>query len=141
MTVLIERFAYTPFGTFGRLIYNDARFFTVERPWADNAKSVSCIPEGVYKMEKYNSPNFGNTYAVVGNTVSLFEDARYQRSGILFHVANTMDDLKGCIGLGKSLGWVNNKWAVVSSDKAMKEFFSLNIPHNTSLIIKQYVVI
>ncbi len=137
--ILLERFGYTPFGAFGRLIYGENRYFTIERPWEDNKKSVSCIPEGRYKVVWYNSPTFGRTLAVVGGTVSLQEDSNFQRSAILFHAANTMDDLRGCIGLGRSLGYVGNKWAITSSSNAVKEFLSLGIKDNEDLMIKQYL--
>lgn len=48
MSVTLERFAYSPFGTFGKLIYGDKTFLTVERPWLGNKPYKSCIPEGVY---------------------------------------------------------------------------------------------
>lgn len=138
--IVLERFAYTPFGTFGRLIYNDFRAFSVERPWADNKARESCIPEGKYQVKWYDSPKFGRTLAVVGETVSLFPDNVHARSAILFHKANTMDDLLGCIGLGKSLGYMNAKWAVTSSTLAMQEFLNLGIPDNTTLFVKQFII-
>lgn len=137
--ISLERFAYTPFGTFGRLVYGENRYFTVERPWEDNKKRVSCIPEGRYKVVWYPSPTFGKTLAVLGGTVSLQEDPKSQRSFILFHAANTMDDLMGCIGLGRSLGYINNKWAITSSAQAVKEFLSLGIKDHTDLLITQYI--
>lgn len=137
--ILIERFGYTPFGTFGRLIYGDNRYFTVELPWKNNEKRVSCIPEGRYKVKWYNAPTFGKTLAVVGGTVSLYEDPKFKRSAVLFHKANTMDDLEGCIGLGTSLGYISAKWAVTNSSVATKEFLGLNIPDDTDLLIKQYL--
>lgn len=138
--IVLERFAYTPFGTFGRLIYNDFRAFSVERPWADNKARESCIPEGKYQVKWYDSPKFGRTLAVVGETVSLFPDNAHARSAILFHKANTMDDLLGCIGLGKSLGYMNAKWAVTSSTLAMQEFLNLGIADNTTLFVKQFII-
>lgn len=137
--LILERFAYTPFGTFGRLTYNDERFFCLERPWENNKASVSCIPEGAYKVIWYNSPRFGKTLAVVGGSVSLFPEPKSQRSGILFHAGNTMDDLQGCIALGESLGYVNSKWAITDSGKAMSRFLSLKIPENCSLFIKPFI--
>lgn len=138
--IVLERFAYTPFGTFGRLIYNDFRAFSVERPWADNKPRESCIPEGKYQVQWYDSPKFGKTLAVVGETVSLFPDNTHARSAILFHKANTMDDLLGCIGLGKSLGYMNAKWAITSSTLAMQEFLTLGIADNTTLFVKQFII-
>jgi hypothetical protein len=137
--ILLERFGYTPLGTFGRLIYGDKRYFTVERPWENNRRFVSCIPEGRYKVIWHNSPKFGRTLAVIGGTVSLHQNEKFERYAILFHAANTMDDLNGCIGVGRSLGYVNNKWAITSSADAIKEFLSIGIKDNEDLIIKQYL--
>ena len=49
--VLLERFAYSPMGTFGVLTVDDFECYTVERPWLDNKPRESCIPEGVYRLE------------------------------------------------------------------------------------------
>lgn len=133
--IKLERFAYTPFGAFGRFIYGDFRAFTVERPWLNNRARESCIPEGKYTLQRYNSPKFGDTFAVVGGTVSLFPELHSTRSAILIHPANTMDDLLGCIALGSTLGYVKGKWAVLNSTITVKEFLSLAPRHNLSLEI------
>lgn len=44
------------------------------------------------------------------------------RSLIKIHVGNTIDDVIGCIAPGKSLGFLERKWAVTSSKKAFQEF-------------------
>lgn len=137
--IVLERFAYTPWGTFGRLVYDDFRAFTVERPWANNEAKKSCIPEGKYEVKWYDSPTFDRTLAIVGGTVSLHPTTTSKRSYILFHPANTMDDLEGCVGLGRSLGWVNNKWAIVDSGSVVKQFLALNIPDKTTLFVKQFI--
>lgn len=133
--VTLERFAYTPWGVFGRLVYGDFRAFTVERPWLNNEVRESCIPDGEYDMVWYNSPKFGPTWAVVGNTVSLFPQAGKHRSAILFHVGNTMDDLMGCISPGSSLGMVKGKWAVLNSGVTIKKFLALTKGKNLKLHI------
>ena len=58
------------------------------------------------------------------------------RSLIKIHVGNTIDDLKGCISPGCALGWVKNKWAVVSSRTALEGFMAAmgNITESTILI-------
>ena len=48
--VLLERFAYTPMGIFGRIMSPEFQCYTVERPWLDNRARESCIPEGVYRL-------------------------------------------------------------------------------------------
>jgi hypothetical protein len=133
--ITLERFAYTPMGTFGRLTYGDFSCYTVERPWDNNNNKVSCIPEGMYTIQKYTSPKFGSVYAVLGETVSLFPDTTHKRSAVLIHPANVMSDLEGCIGLGDSLGYVKSQWGVLNSAVTLKAFFSKlgsldNIPLN-----------
>ena len=44
------------------------------------------------------------------------------RSLIKIHRANTMNDLLGCIGPGKDLGYIAGKWAVTHSRDAFGEF-------------------
>ena len=110
----LERFAYTPFGVFGRLMFPEFQCFTVERPWLDNRPRESCIPEGSYEMQlgRYNRGNYP-AYELLNVP---------GRSLIKIHIGNTMDDLLGCVAPGKALGWVENKWAVTSSRVAYGEF-------------------
>lgn len=88
----------TPISTVGDL-YVDNAFVchTVERPWLDNAPNLSCIPEGEYILEPYDSPKFGECYIVSGGTVEKFQNSNGNRWGILFHTANVPSQLHGCI--------------------------------------------
>jgi hypothetical protein len=57
MHVLLERFAYMPMGTLGRLIIDGSNgFFTVERPWLDNKAFESC--QSIKFVPKYNPSVF-----------------------------------------------------------------------------------
>lgn len=123
--IQLERFAYTPIGTFGKLTFNDFSCYTVERPWLNNAPRVSCIPEGLYNLVWHNGPKFGKTVALVGGTVSQYPDGVAKRSAILIHPANEMNDLEGCIGLGDMLGYIRAKWAVLNSGITIKKFYAL----------------
>lgn len=128
--MILERFAYSPLGTFGRLTGRGLDLYTVERPWTGNTPFESCIPEGVYVCRWVVSPRFGRTIEVTGVP---------ERSEILFHVANTMDDLEGCIGLGESLGVLAGKWAVHGSRNALHRFHAaLEGVDEIALVIKQY---
>lgn len=82
---------------------------TLELPWRDNQKNISCIPAGEYKLSPYPSAKFGEVYIV--NNVS-------GRDGILIHVGNTADDIQGCILVGDSYGKLNGKKAVLNSRQA-----------------------
>ena len=123
----LERFAYTPMGTFGRLKFDDNEFscYTVERPWLNNEGRISCVPEGLYSLVWHNGPKFGKTVALVGGTVSEVPNGISKRSAILIHPANEMNDLQGCIGLGTSLGMVRNNWAVLNSVPTVRKFYEI----------------
>ena len=133
--VTLQRFSYGPWNVFNRIVYGDFRAFTVERPWLNNKARESCIPDGKYQMKWYNSPKFGQTWALIGDTVSLFPEAGKARAAILFHKANTMDDLLGCIGLGSTLGTVNGKWAVLNSTATVNTFLEKTKGKNLTLMI------
>lgn len=133
--ITIERWCYGPTGVFGTLTYGDFSCYTVERPWVDNTPRQSCIPDGEYVATWYQSPRFGRTLALTGETVSLFPTPGFARSAILIHSANTMDDLLGCIGLGSSLGMVKGKWAVLNSVVTTRALLSMVPSTGTKIII------
>ena len=127
----ITRFALLPDRTLGKAVYGEHVFWTIEKPWKDNQPYVSCIPEGYYRLGRRNSPRFGpNVWEVLEVP---------NRTHILLHVANTADDVVGCIGLGSSV-WAD-LGGVGSSRKAMNQFelASQEYEHE-ELIIKQTFV-
>jgi len=109
--IRLERFAYSPIGTFGRLYVADRVFYTVEPPWKDNAVNESCIPEGSYGIRKDTSGEFRG-YEITNVS---------GRTQIEMHVGNTEDDTWGCICPGLNLGYVKGKWAVANSKAAFRE--------------------
>jgi hypothetical protein len=112
-------------GTFGILRFNNFSCYTVERPWVNNEPFISCIPLGIYDLEYYYSPKFGESAIIYGNSVSKFPSNYYKRSGILIHVANISSDVQGCIGLGNRMGIIRNKIAVLNSKKTISNFLEL----------------
>lgn len=68
--------------------------FTLELPWKDNKRRVSCIPVGTYNAVKHRSPKFGNSVWI--------KDVP-NRSEILIHPANYVRQLLGCIAVGNDL--------------------------------------
>jgi uncharacterized protein DUF5675 len=126
----LTRFAYSPLGTFGELVIWNTPFrcFTVERPWVDanrdglGDRTVSCIPEGVYPIvTAVHHPQSPNGYPCY-----LLQSTR-NRSAIHIHIANTMYDLEGCIGLGNILGATKSTppfpvWSVLNSATTFKKF-------------------
>ena len=114
--VTLARFAYSPWGTFGVLRFDDFKCFTVERPNLGNQPNISCIPEGTYPLRPryYNRGNYP-AYEVCNVP---------GRSAILIHVANTMDEVQGCVAPGTNLGYIKGKWAVSASRSAFGAFMA-----------------
>jgi hypothetical protein len=46
-----------------------------------------------------------------------------------------MDDLLGCIALGSTLGFVNNKWAVLGSTATVTKFLEITKGKTLKLVI------
>lgn len=76
---------------------------SLEPPWADNQRNVSCIPAGRYSIKKRHAPKFGHHLHVLGVP---------NRSYILVHPGNYMDTQKqnseGCILTGRGFRDINN---------------------------------
>ena len=116
MQAILTRFEQTPKHTIGCLVAKDLHVFTMENPWLDNQLNISCIPEGNYPVEIYNSPKYKEVYLL---------QETYTRSYIEFHVGNTVKNTKGCILPGLTVGRLNNFKAVLSSRKALKKMRSV----------------
>ena len=128
MVVTLERFAYTPMGTFGTLAVDDLTCYTVERPWEYNEPFESCIPEGEYTLKRSEYHRGGYpTYEVTEVP---------GRSLIKVHVANTMLNVYGCIGVGRALGYLNGMWAVKESQLTFDRFLETmdGVPEATLII-------
>ena len=122
--IYLDRFAYTMYGVFGMLRYDGMKLFTVERPWSDNQRNVSCIPTGAYPLQL--SKHYGDDGEADDYATYLVCDVP-GRSLFKFDIANTMDEIEGCIALGTGLGWMNprgvgHKWAVTDSRDALERF-------------------
>lgn len=93
---------------------------TVERPWANNAPNISCIPEGDYTLVPRWFYRGGYMTWEVTNVPN--------RSLILFHKGNLAIHVEGCIALGTIRGALGRQWAVLHSGKAFKSFIELVKP-------------
>jgi len=108
------RVSYSKQGTFGVLLDEDIPFcVTLERPWLNNKRNISCIPSGSYLCKRITSSKFGETFKI--------SDVP-GRSHILFHKGNISEDTHGCIILGEEFGFLKNEVAVLSSGRAFQEF-------------------
>lgn len=115
--VRIVRVGEADQATFGVLFIDSKPLFvTLEEPWRDNQREVSCIPEGTYKLEWVHSPTFGKTLEVADVP---------GRKHILFHRGNTPDDTKGCILVGFQYGELRDRSAILNSRPAVEKFLGL----------------
>jgi hypothetical protein len=112
MLIEIIRREFNAFETMGFLLFNQERMgFTLESPWLNNRRNVSCIPEGTYICSRVINSDFGNTWRV----------GIRDRDGIDFHWGNTIKDTEGCIIVGKELGDYKGYRAVLDSKTCHKE--------------------
>ncbi len=112
-TAILFRELQSPEGTFGTLAVGGHKFFTCERPWLNNAPSVSCIPKGNYTVRMTYSPRFRRQMYLLEGTKS--------RAGIRIHSANLPSQLNGCIALGLAKGSIDGKRAVLLSVSAVRK--------------------
>lgn len=83
---------------------------TMERPWVPTPlsqggrKGESCVPPGLYRLERHNSEAHPNTWALVNPDLDVvhYEDRLHPnyRCLVLIHVANYARELRGCIAPG-----------------------------------------
>jgi len=120
--VRLERFGYDVFATWGRIFVPGclSPYFTVERPWAYNARSVSCIPTGMYHLKRHDSEAHPCSWVIVGLGVSRYEFANEPRFGCLIHAANFAHEVEGCIGVGDSITSLNGGVGVSRSKATLK---------------------
>lgn len=124
--VFLVRTVTSDQGTEGFLTQLETGFFcrTLELPWRDNKRSISCIPAGEYITTIRQSPKFGRKYWVTNVP---------DRSWILIHSGNVAGDVnkgfrthvQGCILLGKKLGFLYGQRAVLNSRITVNEFMNI----------------
>ena len=131
VNLLILRDTFTDESTIGELFLNGERFCdTLELPYRDNQRSISCIPIGQYKVVLRTAKES----ATRDYLHLLVEDVK-NRSHILFHKGNTAKDTRGCIlvGQGSQHNIVQNSSLAMSL--LIKEIINLG-GENINLIIK-----
>ena len=114
MELILHR-AYFKEGTNGTLFSSDKYLcHTIELPWRNNKRNISCIPEGEYEIIPRFSKRFQH-HLILKNVKG--------RSYILFHPANDAKrDLQGCIAPVTNLNGIGRG---VYSRNAMQKLLSL----------------
>ena len=131
INLLLIRDTFTEESTIGRLFINGELFCdTLENPWKDNQRNISCIPDGEYNVRlrlPRESASRDYIHLLVKNVP--------QRDWILFHRGNTAKDTSGCIlvGQGSKHNAVQN--SRLAMDLLTKEIINLG-GEDIKLIIK-----
>ena len=131
INLLLIRDTFSEKSTIGELFLNGERMCdTLENPWQDNQRNVSCIPEGVYPV-RLRLPRESATR----DYLHLLVQEVPNRDFILVHRGNFPSQTQGCllVGLGAEQDVVHN--SVLAMDLLIKEILHLG-GENINLIIK-----
>jgi hypothetical protein len=118
MRITLKRLSDDNVQTLGILTNVTGKVYqTLELSWKKNAKQISCIPKGVYKVRKRTSAKYGEHFHILNVP---------NRDFILCHHGNYHTDILGCILPGKGLADINKdgRLDVTGSRQAMKELLA-----------------
>jgi hypothetical protein len=121
-------------GTEGILATDGFFCRTLELPWKNNKRNISCIPAGEYIVKIRKSPRYGTIYWITNVE---------GRTWILIHSGNFAGDtskgfkthVNGCVLLGKKHGWLGNQKAILSSRITVRKFMRFMQNKTFKLII------
>lgn len=112
----------SPLGTLG--IIEEFHIYTLERPWVPvtagslknlieglppcGQKGISCLPPGIYHLEKHDTEAHPKTFALINPELWVYHwdsdvppaQKGYARTTALIHPANWVEELRGCIAPG-----------------------------------------
>ena len=131
VNLLLIRDTFTKESTIGKLFINGESFCdTLENPYINNERNISCIPEGQYKV-RLRLPRESATR----NYLHLLVQDVPNRDFILVHIGNYPSQTQGCIlvGNGRQQDVVEN--SRLAMDLVIKEILNLG-GENINLIIK-----
>jgi hypothetical protein len=127
MHLKLRRNASGPHGTFGLLSYEERPIcLTLEDPPNNNSVGNSCINPGTYNCLPHNGKNFKDVW-ILQNVPG--------RSAILIHNGNTIQDTRGCILVGLSIGTIEGQPAILNSLAALN-LLRKTLPTNFTLTIE-----
>src|SRR3990167_2998490 len=115
MKTFTLRRRYSSHGTYWELSREDGSHVAYTCEPAHMHLTHPCVPEGAYRVERYDSPKHGpNTWQL--------ENVPH-RTNIQIHIANWPSELLGCITLGGGFGSSESgEWGVLQSRIAYDKF-------------------
>ncbi len=115
--------------TLGVMSLADHQWQSLERPWVPGppggTKGVSCVPTGLYRLQRHDTEAHPRSFAIVNEDLGVYHLAvppgKQGRTACLIHVANFVQELRGCIALG--MGRAGE--ALRRSKVAIDQFYAL----------------
>lgn len=146
MRITLNRIAYLPENTQGKLSIGDWSCYTLERPWIrgdypGGKPFKSCIPDGLYDLVPYirqtNNPksNGDRVFAMVNPDLGVYfrnadrptvNGKSLGRYKCLIHPANYVDQVQGCCAPGEArpIDAKRNEAMVTNSRVTMSQLIS-----------------
>lgn len=123
--VNLFRYERSDQGTIGFMTSSNFSCYTIELPWNDNQRQISCIPPGIYPTVIRISPKYGRTYwvqNVTGRSYILIHSGNWGgyklENGENIYRTHTM----GCILPGSKPGFLAGQRAVLNSRITLRKF-------------------
>jgi len=116
--------------TLGEMVIDgyEITFKTLELPWLNNQRTISCIPTGTYQVIKRNSNKYEDHFYIVGVP---------DRDWILIHSGNYHQDTQGCILVGQQYLDINKDGHHdVTNSKFVMNKLNEILPEEFTLIIQ-----
>lgn len=125
--VILHRFSKEQNQTIGKLVYKDVECYTLELPYKNNNRNISCIPVGLYNVERRYSTKYKYHFHITNVP---------DRSLILIHHGNFNYQTRGCILVGEDIADINADGAVdVTNSKATMRLLLKELPEQFRLRI------
>ena len=123
MKLKVERFIKNSNETIGKFYIDGVlKCFTLEDEIRKvKVKGETAIPTGTYTVGLRHSPRFSPKYDHEMLWVQNVPNFEF----ILIHCGNTDSDTEGCLLVGKKIGVMNGKNAVLESKKAYNEIYPI----------------
>jgi len=127
--MLVLKRIYLATAVHGELTLNGKHIaYTIELPWRDNKRRISCIPEGTYLLRKRYSEKFKWHFVLL---------AVPDRNCILIHPANdAQKELQGCIA---PVTKITAEGKGILSRKALQILTDALEPHRKNGQIKLFI--
>jgi hypothetical protein len=113
MNLTLQRTSENEVCTQGVLTADSLTLYTLELPWVPDGDpggtpDKSCVPAGVYQLVLHDTVKHPRSFALVNPDLGVIHEPDPMfpnaRTACLIHIADTVADLEGCIGVGLGSG-------------------------------------